>query len=203
MKKLSALLLALAMVIALAACGGTTTPSESTSTPNSSVSSAAPSESDSDADAEGGDLTEAGDGDTSAAVSGETVGQTILADFQAKMADGTNRTAEELANELLNNDIIPFSPAVMAVEPGYLSGFNNAEITGFADGAMFAPMIGSIPFVGYIFVLEDGTDVDAFVSNLKDNADLAWNICVEADEMVCEAEGNTVFFLMCPAQFEE
>ena len=58
-------------------------------------------------------------------------------------------------------------------------------------------MIGAIPFVGYIFVLPDDADVDAFKTTLSDNADLRWNICVEADEMVVDNVGNTVFFVMC------
>ena len=89
------------------------------------------------------------------------------------------------------------------IEAGLLMGFDNAEITGFQEGVMFGPMMGTIPFVGYIFVLEDGADVDGFVQTLEDNANLRWNICTEAEEMVAEADGNHVFFLMCPKNFEE
>ena len=63
-------------------------------------------------------------------------------------------------------------------------------------------MIGTIPFMGYIFQLADGADVAAFMKTLKDNANLRWNICTSADEMVCDNVGNTVFFLMCPTSFE-
>ena len=104
-----------------------------------------------------------------------------------------------LAEELLSHESIPFAGAVAQVEPGLLAGFGNTEITGFSEGAQFAPMIGSIPFVGYIFKV-DG-DVNAFMDTLRANADLRWNICTEADEMLCEAVGNTVFFLMAPASF--
>ena len=104
-----------------------------------------------------------------------------------------------LAEELLSHESIPFAGAVAQVEPGLLAGFGNTEITGFSEGAQFAPMIGSIPFVGYIFKV-DG-DVNAFMDTLRANADLRWNICTEADEMLCESVGNTVFFLMAPASF--
>ena len=67
---------------------------------------------------------------------------------------------------------------------------------------MFAPMIGSIPFVGYVFTLEEGADAAAFMQTLTDNADPRWNVCVEADETVVENADNMVFFVMCPAQFE-
>ena len=89
------------------------------------------------------------------------------------------------------------------VEPGLLSGFDNTEIKGFKEGAMFGPMMGTIPFVGYIFVLEDGADVDAFKTTLKDSANLRWNICTEAEELTVDNEGNTVFFLMSPKAFEQ
>ena len=51
--------------------------------------------------------------------------------------------------------------------------------------------------------LADGADVEAFKTQLSDNANLRWNICTAAEEMVIENEGNTVFFLMCPASFEQ
>ena len=83
------------------------------------------------------------------------------------------------------------------------TGFDNAEITGFKEGVMFAPMMGTIPFVGYVFVLEDGVDATEFVNILGDNANLRWNICTEAEEMIIEGEENTVLFLMSPKSFEE
>ena len=67
---------------------------------------------------------------------------------------------------------------------------------------MFAPMIGTIPFVGYVFTLDESADVDAFMQVLRDNADPRWNICTEAEETVIENADNMVFFAMCPAQFE-
>ena len=70
----------------------------------------------------------------------------------------------------------------------------------FSD-ALFMGMISA--FVGYVFELADGTDVDEFKSTLKDSANLRWNICVEAEELIVENDGNKVFFLMCPKSFEE
>ncbi len=127
-----------------------------------------------------------------------TVGTKLLADFKT-MAD---KTPQEIADALLTNEVIQFMPASMPVEEGFLNGFDN-EIKGFKEGVMFGPAIGTIPFVGYIFTVADGGDVDAFVKTLGDNANLRWNICTEAEEMICEAVGNTVFFVMCPTSFEE
>lgn len=135
-------------------------------------------------------------------ISGETIGAVLAQEFHALKAENANITAQEMADAILANPMIQFGGASMEVAEGLLTGFGNAEITGFDSGVMFAPMIGTIPFVGYVFTLADGTDVDAFVQNLKDNADPRWNICTEAEETVVENADNMVFFVMCPAQFE-
>ncbi len=128
-----------------------------------------------------------------------TVGEKLLADFKA---DSTG-TAQEIADRLLTNEVIEFMGAAMPVEEGLLSGFDNAEVKGFKEGVMFAPMMSSIAFVGYIFELPEDADVEAFKTTLKDSANLRWNICVEAEELIVENEGNKVFFLMCPKSFEQ
>ena len=128
-----------------------------------------------------------------------TVGETLLEDFKNDNAG----TAQEIAERLISNEIIEFAGTTMPVEPGLVAGFDNAEITGFEEGVMFAPMMGTIPFVGYIFTLEEGADVEAFKSTLEENANLRWNICTEAEELTVDSEGNKVFFLMSPKSFEE
>lgn len=134
---------------------------------------------------------------------GDTVGAMLAEEFHALKAENAAITAQEMADAILANPIIQFGGTTMEVEAGLLTGFGNAEITGFNSGVMFAPMIGSIPFVGYVFELEDGVDADAFMQTLSDNADPRWNVCVEAEETVVENADNMVFFVMCPAQFEE
>ncbi len=128
-----------------------------------------------------------------------TVGTILLADFK-KDSSGT---AQEIADRLLTNEIIQFMGAAMPIEEGLLTGFNETEIKGFKEGVMFAPMIGTIPFVGYIFELEEGSDIAAFKDTLKNNANLRWNICTEAEELIVENVDNKVFFIMCPKSFEE
>ena len=129
-----------------------------------------------------------------------TVGTALLADFKAQAEDAESVTA--LAQALANNGTLPFNGVVAEVEPGLLAGFGNAEITGFQAGASFAPMVGTIPFIGYVFELEDGTAPEKLIQMLEDNADLRWNICAEAEEMVTGSAGDKVFFVMCPKQFE-
>ncbi len=130
-----------------------------------------------------------------------SLGNILLADFKAKAGSGMG--TEDIANALLANPEIKFMGGAMPVEPGLLSGFDNAEITGFKSGYMFAPMIGSIPFIGYIFELENANEASAFISTLQKNANRRWNICVEADETVTGSTGNKVFFVMCPKTLEQ
>ena len=136
-------------------------------------------------------------------IKADTVGTKLYVDFKEKAEADSAATAQSLADAVMANPMIQFAPATMPVEQGLLSGFGNAEITGFKEGVMFGPVIGSIPFIGYVFTLDDGADAEAFVKTLKDNADLRWNICVEAEEMVCEIVGDKVFFVMSPKSFEE
>ena len=129
-----------------------------------------------------------------------SVGQVLLADFKNKVKE--TKEPQTLADDLITNKVIKFKGATMEVEAGPLNGFNE-EIKGFKKGVMFSPMIGTIPFVGYIFTVADGEDVDKFVEKLEKNANLRWNVCTSAEEIIVEAEGNTVFFLMSPNKFEE
>lgn len=130
----------------------------------------------------------------------KTVGNLLLAEFKSKAASST---ALSIAQALCANEIVPYSLAAMEIEPGFLQGFDNAEIKGFKEGAVFMPMIGTHPFIGYVFVLDDGADTQAFISTLRQNANLRWNICTAADEMVTGSVGNKVFFVMCPTSFEQ
>ena len=133
----------------------------------------------------------------------ETLGEALLYDFEDRVAENAEATAQELAEGILTNEMILFQGGAMPVEEGYLMGFGEAEITGFEEAVMFAPMIGTIPFVGYVFDMPDSESAETLISVLTENADPRWNVCVEAEETVVENADNMVFFVMCPAQFEE
>ena len=135
------------------------------------------------------------------APSSETLGNVLLNSFNQKAKEGL--TVLEIAEALIQNPSILFMGGAMPVEEGYLSGFDNYEVKGFKSGAAFLPMIGSIPFIGYVFELENEADVPLFTEGLKANANLRWNICVMADEMVSGSYGNKVFFVMCPSSLGE
>lgn len=127
----------------------------------------------------------------------------IQAHFESLMAKDKEYTTEKLAEKLINNtEVIPFAGASAPVEPGFLNGFRE-EITGFKSAASFGPVIGSIPFIGYIFELEDGADTEAFMAELESKSNLRWNVCTEAEERLCSHVDNYVFFIMAPAMFED
>lgn len=132
-----------------------------------------------------------------------TVGTTLAKIFEDQAKADPNLDLTTLGNTLMNDSGLPIDGEAAPVEPGLLMGFGNKEITGFSEGVMFAPVIGTIPFVGYLFRLDEGTDGDAFVQMLQDEANPRWNICTEADETVVRREGDLVFFVMCPQSMDE
>ncbi|MBQ9993849.1 MAG: hypothetical protein IJP17_03985 [Clostridia bacterium] len=173
MKKFLAVILAVLMLLSVTACGGK------------------------DDSANNASGTDAGNV-IAPTVEAGTLGETMWNAFVAAKAENPAATTEELANTLITNPAILFMGGALPVEEGLLSGFGNYEVKGFTSGAMVAPMMSSIAFVGYVFELEEGADKAAFIAELQNNCDPAWNICVIADQTVIGAVDNTVFFLMCP-----
>ena len=224
MKKLLALLLVLALAASFVACGttevaedeklpveNTETPAEDEMTPAEDEKVEKPAETPAEKPAEAPAETPAEKpAETPAETPAEkpaekpvetpkTVGQKLAAEFKSKASGSALSIAESIAN----GGSLPFMAGAMEVEEGLLSGFDNYEVKGFKSGAVFMPMIGSIPFIGYVFELDGGITAAEFVANLKANANKRWNICVTADEIVTATVGNKVFFVMCPEQFEE
>lgn len=175
MKKFLATVLASVMVLSMVACGNKNAQtSETPSAPAVEV------------------ITEVEDG---------TLGATLLEVFSTEIEANNALTAQELADKIITNEAILFAGMAMPMEEGFLMGFD-ADIKGFEEAVSFAPMIGTIPFVGYVFDLAEGADVAAFTTTLQENANLRWNVCTEADQMVIATFADKVFFLMCPNSLE-
>lgn len=207
MKKFLVVLLGTALAANLAACGcGTTNQDDVTTGQEEEAEEISDELLNQPAESEEGPVTDnmgAEEGNAGADnVSGETVGTVLSQQFHALLEENKELTPQEIADEIIQNPQIQFAGDTAQVEEGLLTGFGNAEITGFDTGVMFAPIIGSIPFVGYVFSLEEGADADSFVKLLEENANPRWNVCTEAEETVIETSENMVFFLMCPSQFE-
>lgn len=191
MKKILATILAATMVISMAACGGRN--NESTENTESVLAGTEGTTTET-----AGATTETAATVTEGATETEgTAGEILFNAFKEMMEAKPETTAQEAADALITNEIIQFMGGAMPVEPGLLSGFDNAEIKGFEEGVVFMPMMGSIPFIGYIFDMPADADLEAFMTTLKESANMRWQVCVEAEEMVVEAIGDKVFFLMC------
>ena len=134
-------------------------------------------------------------------VLGDTLGADLANLFLPMAVTDESATVTSLAEGVVAD--LPFETMVMPVEPGLLTGFGDVEITGFSEGVMFGPAISTIPFLGYVFQLEEGADGEAFCQTLQEYCDLRWNICTEAEEVTAVQGGNYVFFLMSPTSLEE
>ena len=175
MRKLFCVLLAGAMFASITGCGAKTAPAETTTVEETTEARKEP----------------------------ETLGEALLFDFEDRVAENAEATAQELAEGILTNELILFQGGAMPVEEGFLMGFDNVEVTGFEEGVMFAPMIGTIPFVGYVFDMADAESAEELVAVLNENANPRWNICTEAEETVSGTAEDKVFFVMCPKSLEE
>lgn len=111
-----------------------------------------------------------------------------------------NKDSFEVAKKISENEIIATSVDVVEVKNGdYVNGFDK-EIKGFKKAYAIKPIIGSIPFIAYIFEVDDAKE---FEKELNDNANLRWNVCTEADNKASAVVDNYVFFVMAPESFEE
>ena len=178
MKRNIALILAAVLAASMISCGGASTDPKDTTADTTIV--------------------------TEEVIEANTVATKLQVAFREAAKANPAATAEELAGVCAQNEAVALiGPMVAPIGEGWLNGFDAESINGFVEGAAFAPMIGTIPFLGYIFTLAEDADVEAFKTQLTSSANLRWNICTEADEMICDNVGNKVFFVMAPNAFEE
>lgn len=209
-RKTIALMLATSLVLSLTACGGkktevetpvteelaTETTEEATEETTEVVESAEIESTESTEEnteaVENTEETEVNDAPT------DTVASKLYELFETEIE--TTDDINEVANKIIKDECFKeVSMTTMEVEPGYLNGFEN-EIKTFNNGVVFTPMIGTIPFVGYIFETDN---TELLIDEIKANASLNWNICTTADEMLVKAHDNYVFFVMSPYSFGE
>lgn len=129
--------------------------------------------------------------------------QQLIDRFLDYMSNNSDTSAESIANHICGIEGFPLELSAVPVEPGYLAGLD--EFTQFNDGAAFAPMIGSIPFMGYVFMLDADVSAGDVVDAIKAQANLAWNVCTEADVLLTstyqDAERNAVLVIMAPETY--
>lgn len=119
---------------------------------------------------------------------------------QFKEAIKEEKDIKKVAEKISQNEVLQISTNVESLKKNdYLSGFQT-EIKGYKKVVAIRPMISTIPFLAYIFEVENAEE---FAKNLKNNADLRWNVCTEADDLEVTVVDNYVFFIMAPNNFEE
>lgn len=195
-KTLLAIIFAL-LIVSLVACGTKEIDGKDTNDAKDSTESVADVDTENpDTDTEAPETGENTDADTEdGADSEKLLSESVVDAFFEKAKEGM--TAEEIANEMVKDGETEGYVVDVMGEDSYFMGFGNAEITGYAEAARFAPMIGVISFMAYIFILDDGADSAAFTQMLLDNCNPRWNICTEADTIKAEQSGNAILFLMC------
>ncbi len=111
-----------------------------------------------------------------------------------------SKDASEVAKKISENESIAVAVDVVELKKGdYVQGFDK-EIKGYQKAYAIMPAISSIPFIAYIFEVDNAED---FAKYLNDNANLRWNVCTEADNKASAVVDKYVFFVMAPENFEE
>lgn len=128
----------------------------------------------------------------------KTVANTLSETFEKEIKK--QKDIEKVAQKISENEIIVPAVQTFTISEGdYLSGFKE-EIKGFDKVVGIVPMIGTIPFIAYIFETKNPKEL---AKVLEENAQLNWNICTQADEMKITMVDNYIFFVMAPTNFEE
>lgn len=73
--------------------------------------------------------------------------------------------------------------------------FGTTEVE-FDNAIVSAPMMSSIAYQVVVLQVAEGQDVEATKTIIADNADPVKWVCVEAEAVVIESIGNTIFFAM-------
>ena len=192
MKKIIALILAALMLLTFVAC----TPD----TPNADKGNDSVTEP-GNTDNETPEIT---DKDITANVSIENIAKALInkygeyANLRGQYDDYMASLGEDASEEdkMTYETFASYQLVVQAVEKDaeWLMGLTEVP-TGYSECYNYIPSSMN-PFMGYVFRVEEGTDIEAFKQSLIDNCDLRWMICREANTIMCESFGDIVVFQM-------
>ena len=126
-----------------------------------------------------------------------TLAVNLVQEFEKEITETKNikKVAKKLAK---SNFDMPDLEVSNVSNADYLTGFNK-KIQGYKKAYVIAPTISTIPFIAYIFESDKPNEL---ANTLKEQANLRWNICTEADEMKVSVVDNYVFFVMSPNNFD-
>jgi predicted small lipoprotein YifL len=130
-------------------------------------------------------------------------------DGSASSSGSQGGTIDELALDSILTSLVDASGAefgsfyssyaVAPADAGFTVGYDGFSGT-FDEALAYGPAIGSIAFVMVLFRLGEDQDAAAFAEDLRTNANPAKWVCVQADFVDAEANGQTVLFLMASSE---
>ena len=127
-----------------------------------------------------------------------TLAVNLVQEFKKEINETKN--IKKVAKKLAKSDFdMPDLEVSNVSKADYLTGFNE-KIQGYKKAYVIAPTISTIPFIAYIFESDKPNEL---ANTLKEQANLRWNICTEADEMQVAVVDNYVFFVMSPNNFDD
>ena len=198
MKKLLAILLAAMMLLSFVACGE----SQETETDVNNENN----ENNENTENNGADTPAVDDqppvveeGVILPTVGEDTWGYALWSAFLASAQANPEATAFDHVLSILNTDAgkaLGGFVETAEVPGGFLWGFAE-EIHGFNNGAVYTASAG-FAFMSYVFVLDEGADVNAFIAELDAKKDMRWMICMPAEQFTVGAYKNIVFCSMAP-----
>lgn len=127
----------------------------------------------------------------------DTLGKSLVNDFETISKD--EKDINKIADKLSKSSALEDMNMVVEDVEDYMPGFSS-EIKNYNKAVKVQPMVGSIPFIMYVF---ESDNPEELKSELEANKDLRWNICTEADESFTSVNGNIVFFIMAPLEIGE
>ena len=189
MKKILALILTLAMMLTLAACGKTT---QDDNTVTTAPTVKVPTKE-----------------ELAANASVEAIAKALLNKY-IEFAGIRTQFDEYIAGLTENDEKMSFEEflsyqvlcAAVEKNPEGLTGFNEVP-TGYSEAYYYQPAMMGQAFIGYIFRVAEGTNVETFKASLKEKCFPRWNWCTEANTVVCESYGNLVYFSMMVVATED
>lgn len=130
--------------------------------------------------------------------------QTLLSEFKRLVKENPDADSMDIAQLLCNHDYLTDMdldvytlPRPTGYEPFVIGMKEDFKVPDYVEMTDIIPQMTPNPFVAHIFELKEGTDAENFANLLKENADLAFNVCVVATECEAGYEGKFVFVVIC------
>lgn len=137
------------------------------------------------------------------AVPNKTIGQILCEEFERIYMEEPETNIMDAMEEIRTNEEIVFMTEITTVDNTNIYGFSKDCEISFVEALWLKPTMVTIPFVAYVFVLDDDADAEVFKNNLIKCVDLKWNDTIEADEFSITNNGNYVFCVISAYYFEK